>query len=124
MATLDLDNNDAQYQIRAYQPGTIQINEQTFTHSVIVTPNQLIADWSPQSISDVDMAALSQIIGLAPDVLLIGTGEKLVFLPVEIYGELINRGIGVEVMDTRAACRTFNALAAEHRKVAAALVIK
>lgn len=124
MATLDLDNNDAQYQIRAYQPGTIQINEQTFTHSVIVTPNQLIADWSPESISDVDGAALSQIIDLAPDVLLIGTGEKLVFLSVEIYGELINRGIGVEVMDTRAACRTFNALAAEHRKVAAALVIK
>jgi len=61
---------------------------------------------------------------LKPDVLLIGTGATHVFLSLDIYGDLINQGIGVEVMSTSAACRTFNALSAEGRHVVAALLIE
>ncbi|MFZ2315459.1 MAG: Mth938-like domain-containing protein [Gammaproteobacteria bacterium] len=124
MAQLDLDQNNAKYQIRGYQPGLMQINEQMLTQSLIITPNQLIENWPPQTIEELTAEHLKMITDLKPDILLIGTGSKHVLLKTDIYGELVNQGIGVEVMSTAAACRTFNALASEDRKVAAALIIK
>lgn len=124
MATLNLDENQAHYQIRAFKPGTIQINEKTFTQSIIIAPDHLIDDWKPQTITELNTEALASVIALKPDILLIGTGSALVLLPIEMYGDLINLGIGVEIMDTSAACRTFNALSAENRNVVAALIIR
>jgi len=123
MASLDLDENRAQYQIRGYQPGTFMVNDKTLTQSLIISPNQLIEGWRPQTVDSLTAEDLATIIELKPDILLIGTGSKLVFLRLDIYGALINQGIGVEVMDTSAACRTFNALSAESRNVVAALII-
>jgi uncharacterized protein len=124
MTPLNLDENQATYQIRAFKPGTIQINDKMLTQSLIISADQLIENWAPQTISELSAAALAQIPALKPDILLIGTGTTHVLIPVEIYGELINQGIGVEIMDTSAACRTFNALTAENRNVVAALIIK
>jgi uncharacterized protein len=124
MARLDLDHNQAQFQIRSFKPGAIRVNNQTFAHSIILTPDQLILDWGPQTITELTSESLQPIIAFKPDVLLLGTGSALVLVPAHIYGELINHGIGVEIMNTGAACRTFNALSAENRHVAAALIIK
>lgn len=122
--SLTLDENSAHYQVRAYKPGFIQINDTTYTHSLIVAPQTLICDWPPQSLADLTYDNLKIILTLKPDILLIGTGAKLVFPKIEIYGELINQGIGIEIMNTHAAARTYNALTAEDRKVAAALIIQ
>lgn len=123
MTTFNLDDNQAIYQIRAYKPGIIQINEKILTSSVIIANNQLIEDWKPQTVNELTAESLAPIIDLKPDILLIGTGASMVFIPIEIYGELINQGIGVEIMNTGAACRTYNALTAENRNVVAALII-
>lgn len=124
MALLELDNNSSQYQIEAYEPGCVRINGVTYMHSVIVTPTQLIDNWPPQCLTDLtDAALLTPILALKPAILLLGTGGSLQFPPLALYGELINQGIGVEIMDTAAACRTFSALSAENRDVAAALII-
>jgi len=124
MSTLTLDENHSAYQIRAYAPGMLQINEQKLTASVIITAKQLITDWAPQTAAELNSASFEAIIALRPAVLLIGTGTKHEFLPIDLYGHLLNHGIGVELMDTSAACRTFNALSAEDRNVAAALLIR
>jgi len=124
MTQLELDENRATFQIRAYKPGMIQINDKILNNSLIITPDQLIENWQPQTIGELTTESLASIPGLQPDILLIGTGTKMAFISVEIYGELINQGIGVEIMDTSAACRTFNALTAENRNVVAALIIK
>jgi uncharacterized protein len=124
MPPLTLDDNQAAYQIRAYKPGFIKVNEVTYTQSLIVSPTQIITDWNPQAMSELSKEDLQKIIPLQPTLLLIGTGETLSFPPVELYGELINQGIGVEIMDTSAACRTYNVLTAENRNVVAALIIK
>lgn len=121
---LDLDENKSTFQIRAYQPGQIKVNEQTLTQSIIITPSQLITDWRPQSAQELSTADLQPLINLKPAIVLIGTGGTHIFLAAEIYGELINLGMGVEVMSTIAACRTYNALSAEGRNVAAALLIR
>lgn len=122
--SLTLDENHAAYQIRAFKPGFIQVNQQIFTQSIIVSPNKLIDHWAPQQISELTHDHLKIITDLQPAILIIGTGEELHFPSVELYGDLINEGIGVEIMDTSAACRTYNVLTAENRHVVAALIIR
>lgn len=124
MTTFNLDGNNALYQIKAFKPGLIQVNNKLFTHSIIITPTHLIENWSPQRIEDLTQADLQVIFPLKPNILLIGTGSTHTLLPAKLYGNLINHGIGVEIMDTSAACRTYNALSAENRNVAAALIIQ
>lgn len=121
--SLTLDENNATYQIRSYQPGRIQINDRLFHTSLIIAPEKLIDFWRPQTITDLEVHDFSIILSLRPAILLIGTGATLRFPPTSTYGDLINHGIGVEVMDTNAACRTYNALAAEGRNIVAALII-
>jgi uncharacterized protein len=121
---LDLDANEAKYQIRAYKPGSIQVNDATYSHSVIVSPEKFIDNWRPQHILELTQDDLAIILELSPAILLLGTGSTLEFPELEVYGDLINEGIGIEVMDTRAACHTYNALTAENRNVVAALIIK
>jgi len=123
MTTLNLDDNQAAFQIKAFKPGHIQVNEKIYTKSLIITPTKLIEDWPPQSAQEISSDMFNDIQSLQPDILLIGTGSTLVLLPPEIYGHLINQGIGVELMNTSAACRTYNALSAESRNVVAALII-
>lgn len=124
MSLLDLDENHAHYQIKAYKPGVICVNRKEIFTSIIITPTLLFKNWQPQSVEELSAVSLEQIRELKPDILLIGTGSTHVFLPLITYGFLINEGIGVEIMDTHAACRTYNVLSAEHRIVAAALIIK
>ncbi len=122
--SLNLDENSATYQIRAYQPGLIQVNDQFFACSIIITPERLINTWAPQSIDELTREDLATIVELRPSILLIGTGHELQFPDIKIYGDLINYGIGVEIMNTHAASRTYNVLTSEGRSVAAALIIK
>jgi uncharacterized protein len=120
---LSLDENNASYQVKGYQPGTIRVNELTLTRSIIVAPDNLIQDWPPQTIAELTKAHLKVIAEMKPAILLLGTGAVLTFPAAEILGDLINLGIGVEVMNTSAAARTYNALTAENRNVVAALII-
>lgn len=124
MNTLTVDENPAFFQIQAYQAGKIQINNQIYTHNIIISPNQLIEDWCEGKIADLQTECLTKAANLKPDILLLGTGEQLIFPPIHLYGELLNQGIGIEIMDTRAACRTFQALTAENRHVVAALFLR
>lgn len=119
---LSLDTATASYQIRAYESGRIQINDQWITHSVIISPEQLV-DWSPTSIADLNSTDLDSILNLTPEVLLLGTGESLIFPNHKILAPLYAQHIGVEIMTTAAACRTYNLLVSEGRRVVAALLI-
>lgn len=124
MGSLEIDDNDAKFQVRSYRPGQIRINDRIFTNSIIVSSTNIIENWKPQSIEELTADSLTPIIALKPNILLIGTGSQMHILKPHIYGELINHKIGVEFMDTSAACRTYNALTAEHRNVVAALIIR
>lgn len=123
MTNLTLDDNAAKYQIRAFKPGMIQVNDTIYQQSLIITPNELLPNWAVYSIDDLTTDQFSTFIGLKPVILLIGTGEQHHFVPLERYGHLLNHGIGVEIMSTSAACRTYNALSAENRIVVAGLIV-
>lgn len=122
--SLTLDDNHADFQIKGYKPGFIQVNQEVYTRSIIVSPYKLIENWPPQTISELALEHLKEAASLEPAILIIGTGEHLLFPSIELYGDLINEGIGIEIMDTSAACRTYNILTSENRNVVAALIIK
>jgi uncharacterized protein len=117
------DNSDTIYQLRGYRPGFIKVNDDILTHSMLIAIDQL-QEWAPQSLAELTTEHFDAILALKPTIILLGTGDTLVFPPMHLYGHLLNKGIGVEVMNSSAACRTFNALAAEHRRVVAAILIK
>jgi uncharacterized protein len=121
---LVLDSSNSKYQIRSYEPGKLLINEKSFSQSIIITPTNLIHPWHPQNIAELLATHLKEIIKLQPDIVLIGTGALWQMIKPELLATLYQAHIGVEVMDTAAACRTFNILAAEERNVAAALLIR
>lgn len=110
--------------IKSYQPGSLVINDLSYNKSLIISYNQLITDWAPQDINELTNQDLEILLQLKLEVVLIGTGSKQHFLSAAILAPLIRGNLGHEVMDTAAACRTFNLLASDGRKVAAALIIK
>ncbi|MGB6976931.1 MAG: Mth938-like domain-containing protein [Gammaproteobacteria bacterium] len=121
---LTQDSPQGKYQIRNYQPGSITINDTVYTESLIVTLTTLITPWPPRSVAELSQAHLTPLLELHPAIVLLGTGPSGKFLSPALLAPLFNQQIGVEVMDTAAACRTFTVLTAEGRNVAAALLIE
>lgn len=120
---LFLTNPGESYAVRSYQAGRLIINDQAYTKSLVLAPTQLITDWPPQSADQLTEADFNALTELNPALVLLGTGEKQVFPPLSLYAPLLEQNIAVEIMDTGAACRTFNILAAEGREVIAALIV-
>lgn len=109
--------------IRAYARGQVTVNQETYRGSLLVTPERIVADWPPQSFPALEPVHFEAIVALEPEIVLIGTGARLRFPPPGRLQPLARAGIGVEVMDTGAACRTYNVLMAEGRRVVAALLM-
>ncbi len=91
--------------------------------SFILTARQLITDWQVDQLGDLSVTHLEEILALEPELVLLGTGANLRFPSAELMAPLHQASIGIEVMDTAAACRTFNILVGEGRHVAAALLM-
>src|SRR5690625_1233913 len=121
---LTQEPNAGEYRIRRFEQGRLTINEEEFTASLIVTADHLIGDWPPQTFDELTEPHLDSILELDPEVVLLGTGDQQQCPDRELLRAFLTRGIGVEVMDTRAASRTFNVLAGEGRRVAAALFLR
>ncbi|MBK7542161.1 MAG: Mth938-like domain-containing protein [Candidatus Competibacteraceae bacterium] len=109
--------------IKSYGPGWVKINETEIRHSVVVTAEQLIADWPPQTFADLEEAHFAAVARLEPEIVIVGTGARQHFPPPPQLRPLLARGIGVEIMDTAAACRTYNVIMLEGRRIAAALLM-
>ena len=93
------------------------------TSSFIISLEQLIENWAPAHIDQLCAQHMQPLLELEPELVLIGTGESLKFPAMEHYASLIQHNIGVEIMDSAAACRTYNILLSEGRKVVAGIII-
>ena len=120
---IHLESGVGQNLIRAYAPGRITINEEVYTTSLIVTPGQVVATWPPLSFFGLQAGHFETIVALNPEVVILGTGARLRFPVPALIRSLVEAGIGLEVMDTGAACRTYNYLMSDGRRVAAALLM-
>jgi len=110
--------------VSAYGPGQITVNGQSYRRSLLLLPDKLDENWGPDDFSTLGETHLAELVGLSFDVLLLGTGAKQRFPAPSLLRPLIEARRPVEVMDTAAACRTYNILVAEGRAVAAALILE
>lgn len=120
---LTLHNETGINIVRSYQPGRLEVADRMITTPVLIRPSDLITDWTFDTIASLDEQALGAVLAWEPDVLVLGTGEHQQFPPNALLARLARRGIGLEVMTTAAACRTYNVLTVDGRDVAAALIV-
>ena len=106
-----------------YGAGYVLVNNRRYEHSLVVTPERVIEEWRPQGVDQLDAGHFEFLLGLSPAIVLLGTGATLRFPAPSLSRSLTAARIGFEVMDTGAACRTFNLLTAEGRNVAAAILV-
>ena len=111
-----------QFFIRSVSEKGICVHNDYFNRPFIISGQRIVPEWNVTSVDDINEESLQVIFDLQPEVILIGTGNTQVFLPTATQVHFFRRNFGFEVMTTEAACRTFNVLATEGRKVVAALL--
>lgn len=121
------------YGIRSFNSGEITViaprihggesQEQHLSESFVIMPKQLIPNWPLKSVSELTEVQLHSLIQYAPELVLLGTGAKLIFPEPKLLTTFTTKGIGIEVMDTAAACRTYNILMHEGRNIAAVMIL-
>ena len=111
----------AAHLINSYEPGRIRIGERWLAGHLIASPDRLIEDWHVAAPASITLADLEPALALEPNIVLLGTGATLVWPDEDLMGALAARGVGLEIMSTAAACRTYNVLVHERRRVVAAL---
>ena len=118
-----LDNAAGVNLVTSYAPGEVRIRDRLFTTSLIALPDRLFPDWEHGRPEELRATSLAAIIDQRPEVLILGTGDTQVFPDPAGLATLMDVGIGFEIMDNGAACRTYNILLAEGRRVALALML-
>jgi uncharacterized protein len=110
--------------IRAYEAGEVCFADRVLRTNCLIAPEQIVADWSARSVDTLNTGDLQSIFALQPELVILGTGMRQQFPAAAIRAAFLAREIGFEVMDLGAACRTFNVLLSEDRRVVAALLLE
>lgn len=116
-------SNDHQTSFTSLGEGYVAVNGGRFNRPIVVTPEQVLTDWSATDIAALAPEHFDYFLAFAPEVVIFGTGSSQHFPHPQLYRSLIAARIAIEFMDTPAACRTYNILVAEDRKVVAAILI-
>jgi uncharacterized protein len=117
------DSSSHSHTVRGYRHGELRINDDVFHETVILSASQVLCAPDIRHIDDLAVLEPSRILALDPEIVLLGTGERQIFPAASFRSRFLSVGIGFEVMDTGAACRTFNVLVAEQRRVVALLMV-
>lgn len=121
---LSLETPDFDYVLRGADGSSARVNDRQLTRSFIVAPRALVEDWPATSVRTLDLDALTPVLALEPEVILLGTGARQAFPPAATMAACLSCGVGLEAMTNAAAARTFNVLAGEGRRVVAAFVLE
>jgi uncharacterized protein len=121
---IHLETGQGRNIVRAYATGEVTINQQVYHSSLILLPERIVGEWRPRTVEDLGEGDFQMMAELQPELAILGTGARLRFPRPQLTRPLVDAHIGLEVMDTAAACRTYNILMAEGRVVLAALLIE
>lgn len=119
---LTLDQPGDHLFVRAISERGIRVIDDWYRGPLLISADTLVTEWPVPSFEHLSETQLEPIFALQPDVVLLGTGARQRFLPATLLVAFFDHGIGIETMTTRSACRTFNILVAERRRVVAALM--
>ena len=121
---LQSDPHSGANTITGYGDGYVEINKTPYAHAVVLSSDGAISEWPVKSFADLEASNFSQLVDLKPELILIGTGSRQRFPKPELLKALISAKIGFEIMDSQAACRTYNILVGEGRQVLLALIVE
>lgn len=121
---LHLASTESLNTVTAYGDGYVDVNQRRYRHPLLLTPRGAVQAWDVGNFDQLTADSFNAVLAAEPAVLLVGTGERQRFVHPRLLARLHAARIGVESMDTPAACRTYNILMAEGRQVAAALLLK
>ena len=121
---LQSDPHSGANTITGYGDGYVEINKTPYAHAVVLRSDGAISEWPVQTFDQLDASNFSQLVDLKPELILIGTGRRQRFPNPELLKALIFAKIGFEIMDSQAACRTYNILVGEGRQVLLALIVE
>jgi uncharacterized protein len=107
--------------VLGYSPSEVRLRERALQSGAIVTADRVV-DWPVAALDDLTPAALDAVLALQPEIVLLSTGGTQRFPAPEVFAHVYARGVGFEVMEVGAACRTYNLLLSEDRRVALALL--
>lgn len=107
--------------IAQYREGAVRIGDREYHECILVQPGAAVSGWPVQSLDMLSAAHFDTLVTVKPEIVLLGTGGRQRFPASAVTAPLAHAGIGIEVMDTASACRTYNVLAAEGRDVCAVL---
>jgi len=110
--------------VSRHETGSVWVNGVRWGHSVLVPWRGEVRAWAPATPQALSAGDFEQILALKPELVIFGSGERLQFVAPALYRSLIEARVGIETMDTAAACRTYNVLASEGRSVVAALIVR
>jgi uncharacterized protein len=110
--------------ITRHEPGSLWVGNQRFDRSVLVPWRGDVRLWAPAKVDQLAPEDFADVLALKPELVIFGSGPRLRFVSPSLLRSLIDSGIGVETMDTAAACRTYNVLVAEGRSAVAALLLE
>jgi uncharacterized protein len=117
------DSTATIHRIRGYGDGELRIRDTVYRGALILSASDIVSEPDIRDLSELVALPLQRILALDPEIILLGTGRRQIFPAASFGAQFLRGGIGFEVMDTAAACRTFNVLAAEQRRVVALLLI-
>ena len=120
---LHLNNTVGLNAITGHGDGSVSVNNQPIYHALIVTPDKIIDPWQIADLSTLSVIDFAHLLDLKPELVIFGSGKTFRFPDPRIMAAFAQARTGFEVMDTAAACRTYNVLAGEGRNVAAALLV-
>jgi uncharacterized protein len=118
-----LDTPTGRNAFNGYGAGYVLVNNARFERNIVVLPESILEAWTVSGFESLQAADFTPLAALGLEILLLGTGDRIRFPRPELLRPLIDARVGVEVMDTPAACRTYNILMGEGRKVAAAVIV-
>jgi uncharacterized protein len=118
-----LDDSLDGHLVQHYAEGEIRISGVVYTRNLVIQPDRIMPHWRPDTFEDLRQEDFAQLVASDPEVIILGTGKKQQFPALALTRPLMEARIGVEIMDTAAACRTYNILMSERRRVTAALMM-
>lgn len=123
MMQLNLHSTSDHLAVRAFHGDSVTIGSETYTHSILFSPEGPVTPWSASDVDSLGEEHIAQLMEGKPEVVILGSGDRLKFPPPRLIARFHGNQIGFEVMANDAACRTYNVLASEGRDVRAALIL-
>ena len=109
--------------VRSYAPGEVRVGDRVLRRSCLISAERLVEEWRPPTLDELTETDLQAVFDLQPEIVVLGSGPQQRFPEPRLLAAIMARGIGCEVMNTGAACRTYNVLVSEARRAVAALFL-